>query len=485
MSTARIRFALVSLVVSIVFAGFGLAAVSAQTPDDSPAFVDSMDGSSPALLSEQTLDAGQVVQQYALGAFVIQALDPAHSGDVVSLINTASLTDSQTAVDAVIDLSDGGDPSVFVGCRAGEDHNGYAFRFQPGSGDVSLWRLDADGPVELERGDASALSNAAGESNRIEIACSGDSISGTLNGEAAISTSDSTVASGLSFIGAGSDAETPGTLFASFDNLEVLDLAGSPAEEEPAEATPVAEEAASTPESPEEEDSAATLDPVALEAAVIDYAITTGPVAGPFVADVTLTNGALQILPAGVQVSNFHTEVRFVVPVDAPPGSWSIGFCFWVDPAGNCYDVYVRTDGTTTEWVYSRTEANGTAEVLESGPLAGLDLTPGASNFIGLSIVGETGNIIVNGPEPAATFAVEGPAATGDVTRWLSFTAADSADTRSFVVSTDEFSVWDLAGMPDIVAAPVETADAEAEATPLSEEETPEPEATETPEATT
>ena len=157
---------------------------------------------------------------------------------------------------------------------------------------------------------------------------------------------------------------------------------------------------------PEEEVSAAALDPVAFEAAVIDYAIETGPVAGPFVADVTLTNGALQILPAGVQVSDFHTEVRFVVP-DAPPGSWSIGFCFWVDPAGNCYDVYVRTDGTTTEWVYSRTEASGAAEVLESGPLAGLDLTPGASNFIGLSIVGDTGNIIVNSAEPAATFAVQ------------------------------------------------------------------------------
>ena len=180
-------------------------------------------------------------------------------------------------------------------------------------------------------------------------------------------------------------------------------------------------------------------------------------------------------------VSNFHTEVRFVVP-DAPPGSWSIGFCFWVDPAGNCYDVYVRTDGTTTEWVYARTEATGTSEVLESGPLAGLDLTPGASNFIGLSIVGETGNIIVNSAEPAATFAVEGPAATGDVTRWLSFTAADAADTSSFVVSTDEFSVWDLSGMPEVAAAPVETT--EPAATPLAGENA-EVEATETPEATT
>ena len=229
MSTAHFRFALVSLVVSLVVGGLGLVAVSAQTTEDSPAFVDSMDGSTPALLAEQTLDSGQVVQQYALGAFVIQALDPAHSGDVVSLINTESLTDSQTAVDAVIDVSDGGDPSVFVGCRAGEDHNGYAFRLQPASGDVSIWRLDADGPVELESSDASALVNAADASNRIEITCSGDSISGTLNGEAAISTSDSTVASGLSFIGAGTAPETPGTLFASFDNLEVIDLA-SPSE---------------------------------------------------------------------------------------------------------------------------------------------------------------------------------------------------------------------------------------------------------------
>ena len=142
---------------------------------------------------------------------------------------------------------------TFVGCRAGEEHNGYAFRVQPApatfhSGDSMLMARSSWSAAMLPLSSTLPM-----RSNRIEIACSGDSISGALNGEAAISTSDNTVASGL-FIGAVATApETPGTLFASFDNLEVSALSSSAEEEESVEATPGEEETAGTPEAAEEE----------------------------------------------------------------------------------------------------------------------------------------------------------------------------------------------------------------------------------------
>ena len=147
MATARIRFALVSIVLSLVLAVLGSATSSAQTTDDSAAFVDPMDGSSPPLLTEQALDNGQVVQQYVLGQFIIQAFNPDHAGDILSSINTEPLADARTAVDATVDVPEGSEPSVLVGCRAADEHNGYAFRLQQSSGDVSIWRLDAEGPV--------------------------------------------------------------------------------------------------------------------------------------------------------------------------------------------------------------------------------------------------------------------------------------------------------------------------------------------------
>ena len=89
MSTARIRFALVSLVVSLVVAGLGLAAASAQTTDDlqhllTPWMVPHL----PYSLSRRSMP-GRSYSSMAPGAFVVQAFDPAHSGDIVSLINTA------------------------------------------------------------------------------------------------------------------------------------------------------------------------------------------------------------------------------------------------------------------------------------------------------------------------------------------------------------------------------------------------------------
>jgi hypothetical protein len=140
----------------------------------------------------------------------------------------------------------------------------------------------------------------------------------------------------------------------------------------------------------------------------------------------------------------------------------------------------VRSDGVSADWIHARFDGSGVSEIIETGPIAGLDLTPGASNFIGLSVAEGMGIIIVNGPDPVASFAVETPAGTGDLTRWMSFESADPADASSFVLATDEFYVWDLGGMPRVLS---ESAGAPASEEPADAAEDAEPVATEEPEA--
>ncbi|MCC6945042.1 MAG: hypothetical protein IT335_10730 [Thermomicrobiales bacterium] len=465
MTSALFRHSALMLVCVLLLMGLAPLSSAAQSDTD-PAFVDAMDGSS-ALLTPQPLDETQVLQQYAFGQFQIQAFDPAFVGDIFSDIEIGSLGDSRTLVDAALDASSGASgQSVFVGCRSGDDNAGYAFRVQLDSGRISIWRFDAGGAVELESGDGLGVLNPIGEANRIGIECTGSSIAGILNGEVTITTSDSTYTAGASYLGAGSSPDAPSALLAAFDNLEVFDLLGATPEETEPQETPEAQ-------------TSGAIDPATLEAAVIDYALEVGPIAGPFVEDVSLSSGLMPVYPAGVDVTDFHTEVRFVVPA-APAGVWSVGFCFWVDPEFNCYDVFVHSDGVTAGWIYARTAATGESEVLDSGSIEGLDLTPGASNFIGLTVVGEQAVIIVNSADPRVSFGIEG-GGSGDITRWLAFEAADPADTTAFLVPTDEFSVWDLSGLPALTdAAPA----VEEESTP-EPAETPEAEAVETPEEET
>ncbi|CAN5850882.1 hypothetical protein BH24CHL4_BH24CHL4_17690 [soil metagenome] len=202
---------------------------------------------------------------------------------------------------------------------------------------------------------------------------------------------------------------------------------------------------------------------------MIEYAIATGPIAGPFSGDIRLAHASMQTFPAGVQVTNFHTEVQFTTPIGAPPGVWSIGFCFWVDFEGNCYDAFIRSDGASAEWVYGRSDASGAIERLQSGPISGLDLTPGASNFIGLTVVNGTGIFIVNSPDPAVSFALESASGVGDVVRFASFESADETDTTSFVISTQGFWVWDLSGLPALETVPTAEPEPTEETVPTAE----------------
>ena len=440
MAAPRSRYASFLILAALLLTLVPLSA-RAQSDQDLPTFSDTMDGASPPLLSDESPDPDRFVFEYANGEFILRALEATHTGDVIAPIDAGQLANSRTAVDAALAGNQTG-KYVFAGCRAGDDNTGYYLQAQPGTGFVSIWRLAPGGPEMLAEEDASGVLIPGYEFNRIEIECSGTTITGIVNGEVVISASDDTYQSGTTFIGVGNTEQFPDVLFAVFDNLEVFDLnggdAGTPSSpaavetEEPTETpaptetpeptgtptptgTPQATEppaatetpaptetpeptATDTPtETPEPTETPAPtetpeptptevptetsvpeveVDTAALEASVIEHALATGPIVGPFIADVELAQGTSQTFNAGVLVTEFHTEVRFVVPFNAPPGAWSIGFCFWVDSEGNCYDGYIRSDGVTAEWIYGRTDASGESEIIQSGEITGLDLTP-------------------------------------------------------------------------------------------------------------
>ncbi|MGD9713143.1 MAG: hypothetical protein AB7V46_13880, partial [Thermomicrobiales bacterium] len=274
MVTALFRYALFLTLVALMIAGLAPAVSSAQSEEDQPTLVDAMDGTTPGLLADESPDPDQITYRYALGEYVIQALDPAHTGDLFSFVDAGPFADSRIAVDAGVDLGGNSDEFssyLIVGCRAGDDHGGYAFRVQPGTGNVSLWRLDATGPTELSNSNASDLISSPNELNRIDLRCALDTLTGTLNGEAVVTASDGTYDAGRSYIGAGNFAESPGALFAVFDNLEVTDLgsaaqASTPAADDAGTEEPATEvaQAAGTPE-PESTETA-TVEPEATEA---------------------------------------------------------------------------------------------------------------------------------------------------------------------------------------------------------------------------
>jgi hypothetical protein len=117
-----------------------------------------------------------------------------------------------------------GDPSrrtVSVGCRFSSNANGnrgYRLRVEPGAGLYRLVREDGTRDVFLRRDSTSPAIRRGNDSNRIEITCSGTTITAVINGTAVATVQDSTYASGSLVIGVGARASGL-TSEARFDNL--------------------------------------------------------------------------------------------------------------------------------------------------------------------------------------------------------------------------------------------------------------------------
>lgn len=444
-------------------------------------YTDTMDSAATGLLSTESSTPG-ITYAYQNGQFLVQASEPSFQGELVSFLDVPEMSDVRVTVDVAL----GGDPTskyVFAGCRANQTSDGYSVAVAPATGQAILFRSDPDDEVALQRVTDTALINTGNANNQIGIDCTGNVITALINGQSVLSTTDSTYASGKSFIGAGASGNQGDGLTVGFDNLTVTDLGGSaplaptaipaaptvaaPTVAAPTAAAPpvvaptlaaptVAAPTAAAPDPTVATTGATTQmsDPTVDPDAALSDAFMVSIYAEPVVtdlegtADVTIDN--VRTLPAGVQLADFYAELHFTTP-QVPAGTYYlVGFCFWVDPAGNCYDIYVQDDGSgTSTWGYGYDSAGEGYETIQRGDLlAGtIDPTAGADNFLSITVYNGVAILSGNTFTVAAVIPLEGTPIAGDVKAEIGFiqnaSAAPSA-VNTLTMDLSRFGVWDL-----------------------------------------
>ena len=476
---------IVSVVLLIVLSGLYLpqhAGAQGQV------YTDTMDSAATGLLSTTSSTPG-ITYSYQNGQFLIQASEPSFQGELLSFFDLPEMSDVRVTVDVAL----GGDPTnkyVFAGCRANETTDGYSVAISPVSGQAILFRSDLDDNVVLQRLTDTSLVNTGNANNQIGIDCTGNVITALINGQSVLSTTDSTYTSGTSFFGAGAGGEQVDGLTVGFDNLTVTDLGGSttlaptaipaaptvaaPTVAAPTVAAPtivaptcsavaptfaaptVAAPTAAAPAPTVATTGAATQmrDPNVDPDGALSDAFTVSIYAEPVVtnldgaADITIDN--VRTLPAGVQLADFYAELHFTTP-QVPAGTYYlVGFCFWVDPAGNCYDIYVQDDGSgVSTWGYGYDAAGEGYETIQRGDLlAGtIDPTVGADNFLSITVYNGVAILAGNTFSVAAVIPLQGTPFAGDVKAEIGFiqsaSAAPSAVT-TLTMDLSRFGVWDL-----------------------------------------
>ena len=459
-------------------------------------YTDTMDSAATGLLSTESSTPG-ITYSYQNGQFLVQASEPAFQGELVSFIGVPEMTDVRVTVDVAL----GGDPAnkyVLVGCRANDTSDGYMVGVAPASGQAILFRSDPADDVVLQRVTDTALVNTGNANNQIGIDCTGNVITALINGQQVLATTDSTYTTGTSYIGVGASGDQIDGLTVGFDNLTVTDLAAgtttlqptaipsaptvaaptvaaptvaAPTVAAPTVAAPtVAAPTVAAPAPTEVSAGTSTqmgdpnVDPAATLSDAFLVSLFADPVVGDLggAADVTIDN--VRTLPAGVELADFYAELHFTTP-QVPAGTYYlVGFCFWVDPAGNCYDIFVQDDGTgASTWGYGYDSAGEGYETIQTGTVepGTIDPTVGVDNFLSITVYKGVAILSGNTFTVAAVIPLQGTPIVGDVKAEVGFIQdADAAPSTVTILPLEvfQFGVWDLSsGQVPNLDEPVET----------------------------
>lgn len=432
-----VRTALLCTLLCVTIAAWGghTSPVSAQDQ----IHIDSMDSPDTGLLSPQSSNPDRFLIGYQNSQYLIQALEPSYNGDFYSFIGLPDSANTRVEVDVAI-AGDLTGKYALIGCRAGANDTGYMFELHPDTGTVALWRSDFDGTfTALSPVQASTAVLMGSAPNHIAIDCAQNTITGSVNGQAVVSATDDTYASGQSYIGAGAGGVTVDGLLAGFDNLTVTDRAGA-VSVGPGQIGTTSQDGM-VPITDPRIDPAGTLDDA------LWIPMTVEPSASQLSGTVDLYT-EFRNMPAGVQLQDVFAELYFVTPPQQPAGAWAVGFGFWADAAGNFYDLYLQVENGNATWNLGMGTGGTSYTVLQSGtlPWGAVDLTPGAENYLSLTLY--QGIAILGGNDFEVGAVVEVPALPmmGDVWAEVGFTAANPAETATLPMSVSDFSVWDMSG---------------------------------------
>jgi hypothetical protein len=157
---------------------------------------------------------------YVNGEYQIAGTDPT-AQDGTSVTTDATFTNMKVAADVRVD-GDTTNTEVGVVCRwaAGNSPGGYELDIYPGSGAISLSKLRAGARSNFLLLDQNPNVNPGGQSNHLELTCSGRTITASVNGVVVGTTDDPTFSRGSAGLSI-ARAVNPGTVSARFSNFVV------------------------------------------------------------------------------------------------------------------------------------------------------------------------------------------------------------------------------------------------------------------------
>lgn len=406
-------------------------------------YSDTMDSAETGLLSTETFDPS-ISFAYQNGQFVVDVQQPSYQGDITSTLNVPELASSRLTVDAFIS----GDPAnkyVIAGCRHTDAGEGYYFGYLPATGDIIIWRRDATGDTNIAQAVEPSLIAPPNTMYQIGIDCWTNIITGIVNGQPVASAFDATYTMGRPTIGLGANGQETDGLTVAFDNLTVTDNGNLELGPE----TPVWEPTtvgATTGQSTPMRDP--TVDAAGALSDAFTVSLQSAPVVSGLGGDADVELDGLSTLPAGVQLTDFYAEIYYLTPAVPQDTTYLVGFCFWTDSAGNCYDIYLQDLGDgLANWGYGYDNASGDYQQLQSGelPAGSVDPTPGATNFLGLTVYQGTAILSGNTFEVGVVIPLEGTPIAGDVLSEIGFLDTGGVGVAdSLAMSTWDFAVWDL-----------------------------------------
>jgi hypothetical protein len=178
--------------------------------------------------------------------------------------------------------------------------------------------------------------------------------------------------------------------------------------------------------------------------------LESDPVASEIEGSTELQPDEYKLLPADVALTDFYAELYYLTPTLPEGGEFSVGFCFWVDADGGCYDIVLQVDASGNAIVGSGFmpgvgQGDYHAMTMTTTLAAPqMDPTPGAENT--LSVVVYDGYAILSGNDfdVIAMIALPDDALAGKVKAQIGYVDWGlPANTGPLSVTITEMDVWD------------------------------------------